>query len=225
VTRYATTRGPGYVTPIQRAILEFVQDYIERNSYAPTLQEIGEAVGLGNPSSASYQVKVLERKGYLRREAGRPRAMAVVTIPDGRAGDIGAGGTGEDQMAPVPLVGLVRAGDPIFVHEDLQDVIQMPKQLVGEGELIMLRVRGDSMIDAAVVDGDLVVVRKETDVENGDIVAAMIDTDAGMEATVKTLRRLNGHVWLMPHNPAYTPIDGDKADIIGKVVTVVRQLR
>jgi repressor LexA len=223
VTRYATTRGPGYVTPIQRAILEFVQDYIERNSYAPTLQEIGEAVGLGNPSSASYQVKVLERKGYLRREAGRPRAMAVVTIPDGRAG--GTGGTGEDQMAPVPLVGLVRAGDPIFVHEDLQDVIQMPKQLVGEGELIMLRVRGDSMIDAAVVDGDLVVVRKETDVENGDIVAAMIDTDAGMEATVKTLRRLNGHVWLMPHNPAYTPIDGDKADIIGKVVTVVRQLR
>ena len=220
MTRHAKTRGPAYVTPIHRAILDFIQGYIERNSYAPTLGEIGAAVGLGNPSSASYQVKVLEQKGFLRREAGRPRAMAVTSIPDIRAGEIGP-----DDLASIPLVGLIRAGEPVLVHEDLEDVMEMPKQLVGEGDLIMLRVRGDSMIDAAVVDGDLVVVRRETDIENGDIVAAMLETPAGPEATIKTFRKLNGHVWLMPHNPAYTPIDGDKAEIVGKVVTVVRQLR
>jgi repressor LexA len=216
------------LTPVQRAILRFTVDYMRRNSYAPTLQEIGDAAGLGNSSSASYQVKVLERKGYLRLRRGRPRAIEVVRMPDGRpveAEDRPAEKPEDEQLAPVPLVGGIAAGVPILAHEDLEHVFPMPKQLVGEGELIMLRVRGDSMIGAAIVDGDLVVVRKESDVANGDIVAAMIDTAAGAEVTLKTFRMIDGHVWLMPHNPAYTPIDGDNATMVGKVVTVFRQLR
>jgi repressor LexA len=119
----------------------------------------------------------------------------------------------------------IKAGIGRLANEDLERIFPMPKQLVGEGDHIMLRVRGDSMVGAAIVDGDLVVVRKESDIENGDIVAAEVDGAADPEVTLKTFRRLDGHVWLMPHNPAYTPIDGDNARIIGKVVTVFRQLR
>lgn len=210
-----------YLTAIQQAILYFILDYTRRNNYAPTFLEIGDGVGLGSPSAVSHQLKVLQRKGYVKLWPGRPRAIEVVRLPDGSAVEKSA----EEDFSVVPLVGLVKAGDPIYVHEDLQDVLRMPKQLVGEGVLIMLRVRGDSMAEAAIVDGDLVVVRKESDIENGDIVAAMIDGAAGREATVKTFRKLDGRVWLMPHNPAYTPIPGDTAEIVGKVVTVVRKLR
>jgi repressor LexA len=220
------------LTPVQRTIVRFTLDYMRRNSYAPTLQEIGEAAGLGNSSSASYQVKVLERKGYLKLRRGRPRAIEVVRLPDGRPAaeaddrpSESAEKAEDGQLAQVPLVAEINAGTGRLFNEDLERIFPMPKQLVGEGDHIMLRVRGDSMMGAAIVDGDLVVVRKESDIENGDIVAAEVDGSADPEVTLKTFRRLDGHVWLMPHNPAYTPIDGDNARIIGKVVTVFRQLR
>ena len=133
---------------------------------------------------------------------------------------------GEGGIARVPLVGRIAAGGPILADELVEDIIPLPRQLVGEGDLIVLKVVGDSMIDAAITDGDWVVVRRESDVENGDIVAAMIesDTSADGEATVKTFRKSDGHVWLVPHNPAYTSILGDKAKILGKVVAVLRRV-
>ncbi len=129
-------------------------------------------------------------------------------------------------MARVPLVGRIAAGGPILADELLEDTLPLPRQLVGEGELMALKVVGDSMIDAAITDGDWVVVRRESDVENGDIVAAMIEsrTSADREATVKTFKKTDGHVWLIPHNPAYTPIPGDEAKILGKVVAVLRRI-
>jgi repressor LexA len=122
--------------------------------------------------------------------------------------------------ALVPMVGRIAAGGPILAEQEVEAVFPLPRDLVGDGELFMLRVSGDSMIDAAICDGDWVVVRSQADAENGEIVAALIDN----EATVKTLKRRDGHVWLMPHNPAYAPILGDNATIMGKVVTVLRKL-
>jgi repressor LexA len=126
----------------------------------------------------------------------------------------------------VPRVGRIAAGGPILADQLIEEIVPLPRQLVGEGELIILTVVGDSMIDAAIADGDWVVVRRESDIENGDIVAAMIesDTSADREATVKTFKKQDGHVWLIPHNPAYAPIPGDHATIVGKVVAVLRRL-
>ena len=136
------------------------------------------------------------------------------------------GDVGGQRVARVPLVGRIAAGGPILADESIEDIISLPRQLVGEGNLIMLRVVGDSMINAAIADGDLVVVRRESDVENGDIVAATFDSDlsADREATVKTFKKSDGHVWLIPHNPAYVPILGDEAKILGKVVAVLRRV-
>jgi len=126
----------------------------------------------------------------------------------------------------VPLVGRIAAGGPILADEVIEEIIPLPRQLVGEGELIALKVVGDSMIDAAIADGDWVVVRRESDIENGDIVAAMLEsaTSADREATVKTFKQADGHIWLIPHNPAYTPIPADEAKVIGKVVAVLRRV-
>jgi repressor LexA len=187
---------------------------VRRHGYAPSMREIGEAVGLASTSSVSYQLSVLEREGYLSREPRRPRTAAL-RAPASESG-----------LARVPLVGQVAAGVPILADQHIEEVFPLPRQLVGDGELIMLRVVGDSMIDAAITDGDWVVVRCESDIENGDIVAAMIesDTSADREATVKTFKQRDGHVWLIPHNPAYVPILGDNATIVGKVVAVLRRI-
>ena len=146
-------------------------------------------------------------------------AIAATELPDPQ--DHAGPGT-----VPVPLVGRIAAGKPILAAEDVEQAIHLPEQLVGTGDLIMLRVVGDSMINAAITDGDMVVIRRETDVRNGDIVAAMLasETSADGEATIKTLRKIDGHVWLFPQNPQYAPIPGDNATIIGKVVTVLRKL-
>ena len=202
------------LTPVRRKIVEVIDDSVRRHGYAPSMREIGEAVGLASTSSVSYQLSVLEREGYLSREARRPRTAALRAPAS------------EPALAQVPLVGQVAAGVPILADQHIEDVFPLPRQLVGEGELIMLRVVGDSMIDAAITDGDWVVVRRESDVENGDIVAAMIesDTSADREATVKTFKQRDGHVWLIPHNPAYVPILGDNATIVGKVVAVLRRM-
>jgi repressor LexA len=224
----------GELTPRRRQIVEVIEDSVRRNGYAPSMREIAEAVGLASTSSVAHQLSVLEKAGYLSREARRPRTAALrIAGPraaarpaagprSSRAGDQPAG----PGLARVPLVGRIAAGDPILAQEQLEDVFPLPRQLVGEGDLMMLRVAGDSMIDAAIADGDLVVVRRESDIENGDIVAAMIESDASAdrEATVKTFRKRDGHVWLIPHNPAYAPILGDHATIVGKVVAVLRRI-
>jgi repressor LexA len=217
------------LTPRQRKIVQVIEDRIRSDGYPPTLREIADAAGLASTSSVSYQLSSLQKKGYLSRGARRPRT-AVVRPLGGPAAERPAGrtraGREEPRLAEVPLVGRIAAGGPILADEVIEDIVPLPRQLVGEGDLIMLRVVGDSMINAAIADGDWVVVRRESDVENGDIVAAMIesDTSADGEATVKTFKKSDGHVWLIPHNPAYAPILGDQAKILGKVVAVLRRI-
>jgi repressor LexA len=222
------TTGP-HLTDRQRKILQAIEGSMQVSGYPPTLREIGEAVGLASTSSVSYQLSVLAKKGCLSRGAGRPRTAVVRQLndpgleehPDGANGD-----ADRVTVARVPLVGRIAAGGPILADQLIEDIIPLPRQLVGDGELMMLEVVGDSMIEAAITDGDWVVVRRESDVENGDIVAAMIksDTSADGEATVKTFKKTDGHVWLVPHNPLFTPIPGDEAKILGKVVAVLRRI-
>ena len=217
------------LTARQRNIVQVIEDSIQRYGYAPTLREIGEAVGLASTSSVSHQLSRLAKKGYLSRDAGRPRTAVVRPMADPAMepdADFANGDVEGQRVARVPLVGRIAAGGPILADESIEDIISLPRQLVGEGNLIMLRVVGDSMINAAIADGDLVVVRRESDVENGDIVAATFDSDmsADREATVKTFKKSDGHVWLIPHNPAYVPILGDEAKILGKVVAVLRRV-
>jgi repressor LexA len=197
------------------------------------MREIGQAVGLTSTSSVEHQLSVLESKGHLRREAGCPRTVEV-RLPGVRPVPAkGAKGAADAQAAAapqrrtfareptrVPMVGRIAAGSPVPAEESAEEAFPLPKELVGEGDLFMLKVTGDSMIGAAITDGDWVVIRQQSDAESGEIVAAMIEG----EATVKTLKRSAGHVWLMPHNPAYPPILGDKATILGRVVTVLRRV-
>ena len=221
------------LTQRQRRVLEVIRDSIERRGYPPSVREIGEAVGLSSASSVAHQLSVLQRKGWLRRDPNRPRALDVRMPGDGStpgesapaslAASGAASGVDEAQApAPtyVPLVGRIAAGGPVLAEQAVEDVFPLPRELVGEGTLFMLKVTGDSMVEAAICDGDWVVVRQQPTAENGEIVAAMIDG----EATVKTYKRRDGHVWLMPHNPAYEPIPGDDATVLGRVVTVLRRV-
>ena len=224
--------GPDGLTARQRLVLDTIRSSVESRGYPPSMREIGEAVGLTSPSSVKHQLTALERKGYLRRDPNRPRAIEVVhaddsrgvgtwTAPDGSRSSFPEE-DGERMPAPsyVPVVGRIAAGGPILAEQVVEDVFPLPRQLVGDGDLFLLKVSGDSMIDAAICDGDWVVVRRQPVAEQGEIVAAMIDG----EATVKTLKRIDGHVWLMPHNPAYSPIPGDESTILGRVVSVLRSL-
>ncbi|MBL7501008.1 transcriptional repressor LexA [Frankia sp. CNm7] len=244
------------LTPRQRKVLEVIRDAVERRGYPPSVREIGEAVGLTSTSSVAHQLKVLEDKGFLRRDPNRPRAIEVVSpegappvrpiprtrsasvVGKGRAGGplrvhtLGPQGTdardrddeGADFVAAtayLPLVGRIAAGGPILAEQAVEDVLPLPREIVGEGTLFLLRVVGESMINAAICDGDLVAVRQQPVAENGEIVAAMIDG----EATVKRFRRHNdGHVWLQPENPAFQDIPGDDATILGRVVAVMRRV-
>lgn len=231
--------GGASLTNRQRRVLDVIRDSVDARGYPPSLREIGDAVGLTSPSSVAHQLKMLERKGFLRRDPHRPRAIEVVSPgAEGqgyRRGDTDGGavstttettydetGIGDSRPRPsyVPLVGRIAAGGPILAEEAVEDVFPLPRQLVGDGELFMLNVVGDSMVDAAICDGDWVVVRRQPTAVNGDIVAAMLDN----EATVKTFRNTNGKTWLIPHNPAYEPIDGDHATILGKVTAVLRRI-
>ena len=221
--------GGDALTARQRLVLETIRASVEQRGYPPSMREIGEAVGLTSPSSVKHQLTVLERKGYLRRDPNRPRAIEVVHPDDSRAiAPLGAQ-LGEDVLAPgdaapapayVPLVGRIAAGGPILAAQVVEAVFPQPRPRVGAGELFLLRVSGDSMIDAAICDGDWVVVRRQPVAENGEIVAAMIDG----EATVKTFRRADGHITLLPQNAAYQPIPADDAIVLGRVVSVLRSL-
>jgi repressor LexA len=223
------------LTQRQRRVLEVIRDSIERRGYPPSVREIGEAVGLSSASSVAHQLSVLQRKGWLRRDPNRPRALdvrlpgesgATAGVAEPAAAPAGAGvgsaveGASTPQPTYVPLVGRIAAGGPVLAEQAVEDVFPLPRELVGEGTLFMLKVAGDSMVDAAICDGDWVVVRQQPTAENGEIVAAMIDG----EATVKTYKRRDGHVWLMPHNEAYEPIPGDDATVLGRVVTVLRRV-
>ena len=211
------------LTARQRKVLEVISASVERRGYPPSMREIGEAVGLTSPSSVAHQLRSLERKGYLRRDPNRPRAIEIMS-PDTGAGrttyDPSGLRDGRPATSYVPLVGRIAAGGPILAEQAVEDVFPLPRQLVGEGTLFLLQVRGDSMIEAAICDGDWVVVRQQPVADNGDIVAAMLDG----EATVKTLKRRDRKVWLMPANPAYEPIDGDAATILGRVTAVLRRI-
>ncbi|MEW2067789.1 transcriptional repressor LexA [Streptomyces sp. NPDC007346] len=206
------------LTDRQRRVIEVIRDSVQRRGYPPSMREIGQAVGLSSTSSVAHQLMALERKGFLRRDPHRPRAYEVrgSDQPSTQPTDT----TGKPAASYVPLVGRIAAGGPILAEESVEDVFPLPRQLVGDGELFVLKVVGDSMIEAAICDGDWVTVRRQPVAENGDIVAAMLDG----EATVKRFRREDGHVWLLPHNAAYQPIPGDEATILGKVVAVLRRV-
>ncbi|RRO14971.1 transcriptional repressor LexA [Saccharopolyspora rhizosphaerae] len=197
----------------QLKVLEAIREWMSEHGYPPSVREIGDAVGLTSTSSVAYQLRVLERKGFLRRDPHRPRTVGVL---------VGGESEEETQAKPayVPVVGRIAAGGPILAEEAIEDVFPLPKEIVGDGTLFLLKVVGDSMVDLAITDGDWVAVRQQPDADNGEVVAAMIDG----EATVKTFKRTDEHVWLMPHNSAYEPILGDDAQILGKVVAVLRRL-
>jgi repressor LexA len=207
--------GRPALTDKQTAILEFISRSVAQHGYPPSMREIGNAVGLASLSSVTHQLKRLELAGYLRRDANRNRALEVLIDLPGHAP---AEAAPVDDAALVPLVGRIAAGIPITAEQQVDEVFPLPRQLVGKGELFMLKVVGDSMIDAAICDGDWVVVRQQKTAENGEIVAAMLDE----EATVKVFRQRDGHTWLLPRNSAFEPILGDYAEILGKVVAVLR---
>lgn len=215
------TRRRKSLSDKQVAILEVIQRSITRYGYPPSMREIGDAVGLKSLSSVTHQLNQLELSGYLRRDSGKTRALEIlIDIPGVRM----ATESPADGVAPVgdaalvPLVGRIAAGVPITADQQVEEIFPLPRQLVGKGELFMLKVSGESMIDAAICDGDWVVIRTQADADNGDIVAAMLDG----EATVKTFRRRDGHTWLLPRNSAFEPIIGDHATVLGKVVAVLR---
>ena len=219
------------LTPRQQRVLAHIKDSIEKRGYPPSMREIGEAVGLTSSSSVAHQLKTLEEKGFLKRDPHRPRALEVF-LPEVMAARRSMSGaeetsfdeTGVGDALPtatyVPVVGRIAAGGPILAEERVEEVFPLPRQLVGDGQLFLLEVRGDSMIEAAICDGDYVAIRQQPTAENGEIVAALIDG----EATVKTFQRKDGNVWLLPHNPAYDPIDGTHATILGKVTAVLRRV-
>ncbi|AUI57531.1 transcriptional repressor LexA [Amycolatopsis sp. BJA-103] len=209
------------LTVRQQQVLDVIKMWVSRFGYPPSVREIGEAVGLTSTSSVSHQLQALQRKGYLRRDPNRPRAVGVLaTTDDNPMGIDVEQPQSAAKAAYVPLVGRIAAGGPVLAEQAIEDVFPLPREIVGEGELFLLSVTGDSMIDAAITDGDWVVVRQQPTADPGEIVAAMIDG----EATVKTFKRKDGHIWLMPHNEAYDPIPGDNATILGKVVAVLRRL-
>ncbi|WP_370892431.1 transcriptional repressor LexA [Janibacter sp. GXQ6167] len=224
------------LTARQARVLEVIRHAVLSRGFPPSVREIGDAVGLASPSSVSHQLAALENKGYIRRDPNRPRAIEIVSPQEPRPIDLhgyrgGADpsdapfdetGIGDDrpEASYVPVLGQIAAGVPITAEESVEDVFPLPRQIVGEGSLFLLKVVGDSMIDAAICDGDWVVVRQQPTADNGDIVAALLDD----EATVKTFKRRDGHVWLLPHNPAFDPIDGDHATILGKVTAVLRSI-
>ncbi len=208
----------------QRTVLEMIQQFVESNGYTPSMQDIADACGFKSLASVSYQLTQLEEAGVIRRDLGRARGIELLTDVGGSASLSGT--SIPDNVTPighsvsVPLVGQIAAGFPITAEQNVEDTFAVPEQLAGKGELFMLEVKGESMIDAAICDGDFVVIRAQKTAENGEIVAAMIDG----EATVKVFSQKDGHTWLLPRNSAFPPIPGDQCEILGKVVTVMRKV-
>jgi repressor LexA len=219
----STTRRRKSLSDKQLAILDVIQRSVASQGYPPSMREIGDAVGLSSLSSVTHQLNQLELSGYLRRDPKRPRALEVlIEMPtqESHAPESSGYAPSVGDAAMVPLVGRIAAGIPITADQQIDEVFPLPRQLVGKGELFMLKVVGDSMIDAAICDGDWIVVRQQKNAENGDIVAAMLDD----EATVKVFQQRDGHTWLLPRNSQFAPILGDFAEVLGKVVAVLRSV-
>src|SRR3954447_24840127 len=223
------------LTGRQQQILSVIRDSIDQRGYPPTMREIGAAVGLASASTVAYHLKILEDLGHIRRDARGSRAVdlrdrtAAAVRSDAPNRTAAARSDAPDRSGTpdrsevdvrVPVLGAIAAGAPILAEEHVEDELTLPVSLVGRGRLFALRVRGDSMVDAAICDGDLVVVRQQPVADNGEIVAAMIDG----EATVKVLRVDGKRVELLPRNPSYDPIPGEHATILGKVVSVLRRV-
>lgn len=206
------------LTEIQQQILEAILNYRREKGYNPTMREVGEAVGLSSTSSVSYQLSQLREAGYLAKADAGQRAMDVLKDVAGAQADLSK--ELPNNVVSIPLVGKIAAGGPILAEQNELERFTLPRELVGNGDLFMLKVQGDSMIDAAICDGDFVVVRQQQDAENGDIVAALLED----EATVKVFKQTGTQTWLMPRNSSYDPIDGTHAVIMGKVVSVIRAL-
>ena len=205
------------LTTRQREILDIIEQHMRDRGYPPSVREIGEAVGLTSPSTVHSHLATLQRLGYLKRDPTKPRAIEVrFDATSGAAVD-------RRPVRHVPLVGDVAAGTDVLAQENIEETLPLPADFTGEGELFMLRVRGDSMIDAAIVDGDYVVCHAQATANNGEIVVAGIPGD---EATVKTYTRKGGKVVLLPANERLSPMEFDAGDvtIFGKVVTVLRRL-
>ncbi|HEX2153404.1 MAG TPA: transcriptional repressor LexA [Acidimicrobiia bacterium] len=202
----------------QRQVLGFIKSTVAERGYPPSVREIGEAVGLSSPSTVHSHLSALVKAGAIRRDPTKPRAIEVLDV------DKATSPAPEPvDLREVPLVGRIAAGSPVLATEDVEDVYRLPESLVGSGPVFMLRVKGDSMVDAGILDGDLVVVRRQPDANDGEIVAAMIE---GEEATVKRLFRRDGRVVLHAENQAYPDMVFDTGiDVIGKVVSVLRRLR
>jgi len=199
----------------QLRILVMIRDWVIKYGYSPSTRQIGDAVGLRSSSSVSKHLTSLEERGFLRRSASMSRPIDVrMFLRDAQPRE-----TSESSVS-VPVVGHIAAGIPITAEEHVDDVLSLPRELTGRGTVFALRVRGDSMVDAAICDGDIVVVKQQHEAHSGQIVAAMIDG----EATVKVYRRRNGHVFLEPRNAAYEVLDGDKAEVLGTVVSVLRSV-
>lgn len=221
----ATAPRPA-LTARQQKILDAIRTEIEQKGYPPSMRQIGDMVGLASLSSVTHQLGRLEAMGYIRRDPKLPRAIEILdengmgmhsasALPDLPTFEVN-----DNELVSVPLVGRIAAGGPITAEQSIEDVLALPRQLVGSGKLFMLKIKGDSMVDAAICDGDWVVVREQHTADNGDIVAALL----GDEATIKVFRQVDGHTWLMPRNANYEPILGDRATVMGKVVSVLRSL-
>ncbi|WJY68224.1 transcriptional repressor LexA [Corynebacterium auris] len=209
----------------QRRILEVIRDAVVLRGYPPSIREIGDAAGLQSTSSVAYQLKELEKKGFLRRDPNKPRAVDLRHLPEApkRGAKAAPPEAPFEDAAParyIPVVGQIAAGSPILAEQNVDSYLPLPGELLGDGELFMLHVVGESMRDAGILDGDWVVVRSQPVAEEGEFVAALLDG----EATVKEFHRDSTGVWLIPHNDAFSPIKGDEAQIMGRVVSVFRTL-
>jgi repressor LexA len=201
------------ITTRQRRILDFIRLTVRDRGYPPTVREIGEAVGLNSSSSVHAQLGNLERRGLLRRDPTKPRAMEIQGPGAPRPGAVS-----------VPLVGSITAGAPVLAEENIEDYLVLPASYATDEPHFALRVHGDSMVGAGILDRDVVVVRRQDSAEEGDIVAALVSGPAEEEATIKRFHRDNGRVMLIPENPAHKPIELSSGSILGKVVAVLRKL-
>ena len=208
----------------QVIVLQTIIDTVAEQGFPPAMRDLLNASGLSSVSSIAHQLSALERMGYIKRGSNKARGMEILRNVDGSTFENNSNSTSisnSDDSVSIPLLGQIAAGTGLIAEQNIENTMSLPREMTGFGDLFMLQVRGDSMIDAGIFDGDFVVVRQQATANNGEIVAALINDE---DATVKTFKKRDGQVWLMPHNPDFEPIDGNDARIMGIVVTVMRKL-
>lgn len=203
------------LTERQAQVLEYIRTTVEQRGYPPSVREIGEALGMSSPSTVHSHLAALVRAGAIRKDPSKPRAIEILEQPQTEQ-------VSSERVRPVPLLGRIAAGRPILAAEEVEDFVPLPVELVGQGPVFMLQVKGDSMVGAGILDGDYVVVRRQPDADDGQIVACLVD---GEEATVKRIRRRDGVVVLESENPSFEPmVFTDGVQILGRVVSVLRRV-